>query len=229
MIHYRAGMGVELSKALNILAHELRGPLGVIQGYLRLLRQRRIESEDETRMLTGMQDASGRIAALGRQAVELAGVLERPLSNDPPAPLAAVIQTALQQAALAAPATVDLPDAIAAMPVRRGSSPAVTAAFAALLQAVAKDATGSPIAVVAGPAGADRIEVKMGPPELVTDRESTAARSDAPEDLRLSRGGLGLSLVLASYALDAIEAQLTSIGPNGSALAVTLRKDGGLL
>ena len=62
MIHYRAGMGVELSKALNILAHELRGPLGVIQGYLRLLRQRRTESEDETRMLTVMQDASGRIA-----------------------------------------------------------------------------------------------------------------------------------------------------------------------
>jgi hypothetical protein len=68
----------------------------------------------------------------------------------------------------------------------------------------------------------------MGPIELVTDREPTAAGSDAPEHLRLARGGLGLSLVLASYALEAIDAQLSSLGPDGSALVVTLRKDGGL-
>jgi hypothetical protein len=227
MIHYRAGMGVELSKALNILAHELRGPLGVIQGYLRLLRQRRTESEDETRMLTVMQDASGRIAALGRQAVELAGVLEHPLSNEPSAPLAAVLDAAVQQAGLSTPPTVELPEAIAQTPVRCGSSPAVPAAFAAMVQAVAKDSPGTPIAIVAAPAGADRISLKMGPIELVTDGEPTAAGSDAPEHLRLARGGLGLSLVLASYALEAIDAQLSSLGPDGSALVVTLRKDGG--
>lgn len=226
MIHYRAGMGVELSKALNILAHDLRGPLGVIQGYLRLLRQRRAQDEDDIRMLTAMQDATGRIAALGRQAADLATTLEHPPLADGRTRVADVIDLAVRHAELAAAPTVRMPDTLASATVRSTSGGETAVAMAAILQAVSKEATGAPIGIVATERG-DAIELRMGP----VDRVEGAAidpRDSEPQQMRLERGGLGLSLVLASYVFDAIGARLTSIGPDGSAIAVALRKDGGL-
>ena len=222
MIHYRAGMGVELSKALNILAHDLRGPLGVIQGYLRLLRQRRAQDEDDTRMLTAMQDATGRIAALGRQAADLATTLEHPPLADGRARVADIIDLAVRHAALPAPPAVRVPDTLASATVRSTSGGETAVAMAAILHAVSKEATGAPIGIVATERG-DAIELRMGP----VDRADDAPVSE-PQHMRLERGGLGLSLVLASYVFDAIGARLTSIGPDGSAIAVALRKDGGL-
>jgi signal transduction histidine kinase len=226
MIHYQAGMGVELSKALNILAHEVRGPLGVIQGYLRLLRQRRVQDEDDTRMLTAMQDATGRLAALGRQAVDLAIALERPSLEGDDARIAEMVEAAVQQAALPAPPAVALPAPVGLAHVRFGRSPQVIAAIAALLQAVSKDAAGGPLAIVGTRRGDREIELGLGPRDRLT-AAGDAPRSSDPGDLRLDRGGLGLSLVLASYVLDAIDARLSSIGSDGSAIAVTLRSEGG--
>lgn len=226
MIHYRAGMGVELSKALNILAHDLRGPLGVIQGYLRLLRQRRAQDEDDIRMLTAMQDATGRIAALGRQAADLATTLEHPPLADGRTRVADIIDLAVRHAELAAAPTVRMPDTLASATVRSTSGVETAVAMAAILQAVSKEATGAPIGIVATERG-DAIELRMGPVDRV-EGAAIEPRDSEPQQMRLERGGLGLSLVLASYVFDAIGARLTSIGPDGSAIAVALRKDGGL-
>jgi signal transduction histidine kinase len=220
-------MGVELSKALNILAHELRGPLGVIQGYLRLLRQRRSQDEDDTRMLTAMQDATGRIAGLGRQAVDLATVLQRPAVADAPASVAETLGVALRNAAVSPPPAMQIPDPIAAAALRFGKSPEVGAALAAVLQAVSRDAAGGPVGIVGVESNRNEVQLRFGPLDRVGGSD-TAAQAGGPEHLRLERGGLGLSLVLASYVFDAIGARLTSIGNDGSAIAVTLQKDGGL-
>jgi K+-sensing histidine kinase KdpD len=227
MIHYPAGMGVELSKALNILAHELRGPLGVIQGYLRLLRQRRAQDEDDTRMITAMQDATGRIAALGRQTVDLAATLDHPPVAHGHSRVTDIIDLAVRHAALPTAPAVRVPDAVGGATVRSVDSAAVGAALAAVLQAVSKDAAGAPVAIVGTERG-EEIELRLGPVESVHDDATDDARDSRPEALRLERGGLGLSLVLASYVFDAIGARLTSIAPDGSGIAVALRKDGGL-
>ena len=55
-----------------MLSHELRGPLGVMQGYLRLLLTRRADDAADVRMLTAILEASGRITAIARDASELA-------------------------------------------------------------------------------------------------------------------------------------------------------------
>ena len=52
-------------RMLRVLSHELRGPLGVMQGYLRLLLTRRADDAADVRMLTAILDASGRITAIG--------------------------------------------------------------------------------------------------------------------------------------------------------------------
>ena len=229
MIHYQAGMGVELSKALNILAHELRGPLGVIQGYLRLLRQRRVQDEDDTRMLTAIQDATGRLAAIGRQATDLAVTLERASLDPEAAPVAALLEAATQQAALQAPPSLQLPASVAEARIPFGKNPQVVAAFGALLQAVSKDAVGAPIAVNGAQPDHSSVELRFGPIERLAAADQDQGRDSTDATLRLDRGGLGLSLVLASYVFDAIDARLSSIGPDGSAISVTLRKEGGLL
>ena len=59
----------ENEKALNLLIHDLRAPLSVAQGYLRLLQQNRIEAEaDRQRALTQSMEALGRITRLCEEA-----------------------------------------------------------------------------------------------------------------------------------------------------------------
>jgi signal transduction histidine kinase len=60
---------VETEKALNLLIHDLRAPLSVAQGYLRLLQQNRLEAEaDRQRAITQAMDALGRITRLCEDA-----------------------------------------------------------------------------------------------------------------------------------------------------------------
>jgi K+-sensing histidine kinase KdpD len=59
----------EIVKALNLLIHDLRAPLSVAQGYLRLLQQNRLEAEaDRQRAMTQSMEALGRITRLCEDA-----------------------------------------------------------------------------------------------------------------------------------------------------------------
>ena len=72
----------ENEKALNLLIHDLRAPLSVAQGYLRLLQQNRIEAEaDRQRALTQSMEALGRITRLCEDA---AAFVAEPVSTDGP-------------------------------------------------------------------------------------------------------------------------------------------------
>lgn len=63
----------EQVKAMNLLIHDLRAPLSVAQGYLRLLQQNRLEAEaDRTRAITQSMEALGRIARLCEEAAAFA-------------------------------------------------------------------------------------------------------------------------------------------------------------
>ena len=54
--------GIDAEKALNLLIHDLRAPLSVAQGYLRLLSQNKLEGEaDRQRAITQSMEALGRI------------------------------------------------------------------------------------------------------------------------------------------------------------------------
>ena len=70
------GMRVELSKALSILSHEVRGSLGVLQGYLRMLRDGVDDPALTARMLQSMQDAATRLATVAGEASELSAWTE---------------------------------------------------------------------------------------------------------------------------------------------------------
>lgn len=62
----------ELLRALNLFIHDLRAPLSVAHGYLRLLRENRLASDEEReRALTHSVEALGRISRLCADASSL--------------------------------------------------------------------------------------------------------------------------------------------------------------
>jgi len=59
----------DAERVLNLLIHDLRTPLGVAHGYLRLIREQRLTTaDDRERALTSTQQALGRISRLCEDA-----------------------------------------------------------------------------------------------------------------------------------------------------------------
>lgn len=72
----------ETEKALNLLIHDLRAPLSVAQGFLRLLQQNTLETEaDRQRAMAQSMEALGRI---GRLCEDAATFVSEPVPNDGP-------------------------------------------------------------------------------------------------------------------------------------------------
>ena len=121
-------MGADLSDVLSVLAHELRSPLSVLQGYIRLLQRKRDASDPETAMLTAMLAATGRLTTLGRQSSELAVWLRR---TEP--------SVTTDAAALTAAIAANAPAGVSTVPLAAdsGGRPVQVADLQALAQAVA--------------------------------------------------------------------------------------------
>jgi signal transduction histidine kinase len=64
----------EIERVLQVLIHDARTPIGVAQGYLRLLRDQRLPTDEERdRAMTRTMDALGRLAKLCEQAGQFVG------------------------------------------------------------------------------------------------------------------------------------------------------------
>jgi len=64
-------MGIDLPVTLRLLSHELRTPVGVIQGYLKMLGDGRIEEQMRPKVIAQIQRAVARVAVIGQQASDL--------------------------------------------------------------------------------------------------------------------------------------------------------------
>jgi signal transduction histidine kinase len=209
-------MRVELGKLLTVLAHELRGPLGVIQGYLRLMLQRHPEDPD-AQMIKAMLDATGRLSRVGRQAADLAtwtdGAARTVASltlDDLAQRMAATLPPDRASLSLgeAGPTTIETVDAAA-----------LAAALAAVVESIARDTGG---AVVVAPVATDARHVRLA----VRAADPAAGTAATARPFSFERGGAGLALVLASFVLDAHAAEVT--GPDESgAVVIHLQKDRG--
>ena len=71
-------MPVDISDILHVLAHELRTPVGIAHGYVRLLLEDRLHQEaDRRRALEQMQKALGRLSDLSHESTALASWFEQ--------------------------------------------------------------------------------------------------------------------------------------------------------
>ena len=216
-------MRVELSKALSILSHEVRGSLGVLQGYLRMLRDGVSDPVLTARMLQAMQDATTRLTAVSREASELSAWTDgrRPEGREHVS-----VGQLLEQAVAVAGVTdtsVIVPAGLADALVTSEPPGALARALAAVFIASRRESTTTAftLAVVAE-SGDGEVVVRIGP------SAGDAIASDAVDTpFDFGRGGMGLSLVLASHVLDAHGARLNSAGDDRSRVTVRLQRDGG--
>lgn len=221
-------MAVPLPKICSVLAHELRSPLSVLQGYIRLLLQQRDPSHPEAPMLQAMLDATGRLTAIARQASDLGMWLAKRDSS----PLE-LVSTAdvLDEVDIRIPSdgaiTVIRPPEMLYAHLRADAS-ALAGAIVALAESMARETGGSAIEIapVARGTGAPALSLRSRTFEEKVNGH--AGPASATRALSLELGGAGLALVAASYVLDAHGA---AIEPGDVPGSITIRfgESGGAL
>lgn len=153
-------VNVELLRAFDLFIHDLRGPLSVAHGYLRLLREQRLPSEEErARAVTQTAEALGRISRLCADASSLVHSYDgAPLAGTrvPAKMLADQLSLAVQGR---------LPASINGIPetgmLRLASLDSVASAMAAIVTAVAGARPG-PDRTVTIDAAALELRVRLG-------------------------------------------------------------------
>jgi len=178
-----------------LLEHELRGTVGAITGLVRLLADGQVPAEDHARVMNSLQNAAERAATLTREVGQIARWSHDPGGARHPVRLSRVLEQAASGEAGVEP-----------VPLASGSpddlhltvldSEAMTRAFAALVRA-ARRASPDGLACHVRAAG-DDVEVMLGPAAAGWPPE----RERQPFDVT-SRGGLGLSVLLATMIVDA--------------------------
>lgn len=143
-------MRADLEHVLNKLLHDLRTPLGVAHGYLRLLHEGRLPTEAERdRALTGTRNALGRMSDLCTDAsATLGGSRVPPDATLPVAAFVGAVRTQLN--VLGTPLVVgDLP-AAGQVPLNVDAD-RLADATAVVLSASTRDRVSAALRVEAGP------------------------------------------------------------------------------
>lgn len=202
----------ESVKALNVLIHDLRAPLSVAQGYLRLLQQNRLEAEaDRQRAITQSMEALGRITRLCSDA---AAFVAEPTSSD--APLLTLRASELVErvteacTARSSPLTIDTGTGLSGK-VRGTNLDGLVQSLAIVLCAVRRSALKEPVRVSV------HEEEKEARFLLGCEDDRAALVSGPPETFDPWRGGHGIALPLACRTITEAGGRIwTSAGGRGA-------------
>jgi hypothetical protein len=212
-------MSVEINDVLHVLAHELRTPVGIAHGYVRLLLEERLTQEaDRRRALEQMQKALGRLSELSHESTALAAWYERDHSTRQPVEARALIGH-VAQSDYDFPVTVETSDVPSGAAVATTDEESLCRALTGIVRATARELRGTTCDVVARVVDG-QLEMLTGPEELL-DALGAGPASPSAGPVALERGGLGLTLVHAAIVLDAHGAQRWTM--NGSRQTVGLR------
>ncbi len=183
----------DAEKALNLLIHDLRAPLGVAQGYLRLLKDQRLADETQReRVLAQTMDALSRIARLCTDATAFTTPPPaEPASSREAAPLFVERVRAAYMASGGRPVSFDVVEDQLTGSVRAARLDVLADAVATVIGAANKAPKDWPPRVlVAGDAASVRFL-------FGGDADHFAALSGADDPFDPWRGGHGLVLPLA--------------------------------
>jgi hypothetical protein len=212
-------MAVDINDILHVLAHELRTPVGIAHGYVRLLLEDRLPNEtDRRRALEQMQKALGRLSHLSYETTALAEWYEQP-SEQPQNVDAHTLIRRVADANFEWPVTVDTSAVPSGISVRSSDPESLVRALIDVVSATARELRGVTCDVTARIID-ERFELLAGPEEMLG---AVAEGPSAPDagPIALERGGLGLALVHAAVVLDGHGAERWTT--NGSRQTVGLR------
>jgi len=194
-------MSVVIGDVLHVLAHELRTPVGIAHGYVRLLLEDRLPAESERRRaLEQLQKALSRLTDLSHETSALANWYERdesaPIDVDARAVLDALIHTAF-----GSPVEADTTRVGEGARLVTADRPQLDRALADIVRATIRELRGAPCTVLAVTRDG-HLDVLVGrSSELELLGEGPGAAGAGP--VQVDRGGLGLALVHACVVLEA--------------------------
>jgi signal transduction histidine kinase len=194
-------MSDETPRVLSLLSHELRGPLGVIRGYLRLIDQSGGDLPEKLRQaVAGALRASDRMADVLDEASVLAHLRLGGISLEPRrVALSTVVYAAIQAASLPEESRVDLDAAALPAVTLDADEPRLRSALATLITTVARAQTNQ----VAVEIQATRTRLGRQPAVRLRIAPRTLSGVDATEvELNTGRGGLGLALPIAACVIE---------------------------
>ena len=189
----------ELGKALNLLIHDLRAPLGVAHGYLRLLKEHRLSSADEQdRALTQAIESLGRVSRLCSDASAYLSTVESPALPAeivvPASDLAERIGGAVQAIGLAW-----ITGTVPAGSIKVTRADIVASAVATILASSRRAAGTAPDSTATTDADERQFYVLVG-----TDPQRAALLSGSRQQVDAWRGGHGIALPLACRQIEQV-------------------------
>jgi hypothetical protein len=210
----------DAERVLAVLIHDVRTPLSVAHGYLRLILADKLpSSDDRDRALAGTQDALTRISRLCQDAGAFL--------DDPPDPAAGRRTPASHLSDRVAAALAARGIAVGARTPVSGSVAVGTSvdraadAIATLMSVRAGKAPGASATVTSGP---DRLEFVCGPAGAVAGAEPASDGHGRPFDPW--QGSQGLGVAVAYRFVTALRGRVW-LARDGLALALTLPMETG--
>ena len=210
----------EIVKAINVLIHDLRAPLSVAQGYLRLLQQNRLEAEaDRQRAITQSIEALGRITRLCSDA---AAFVAEPTATD-----ATVVKIRASEmvervteacTARSSPLTIDTGTGLSGT-VQSTNLDGLVQSLAIVLCAVRRSALKEPVRVSL------HEEEKEARFLLGCDDDRAALVSGPPETFDPWRGGHGIALPLACRTIAEAGGRIWTIADGRGAVGIALPEE----
>ena len=193
-------MGLTLAQVLNTVAHEIRTPLAVSQGYLKLYLDGRLTTaEDQQRALEKTRDALGVLATLCSDLNRVSALSETPepalLEQVAAAQLIDGLKAAREVEGAAWTGDTPPPAAVAS-----NGAKDLMQAVAIVARAAFDEAREAPRVFRVEPSNGRSLALLAGA------EESVAALQSGPGDAKaqavdLTRGGKGLKLIWASFVL----------------------------
>ena len=213
----------DLPRILSLLSHELRGPLGVMRGYLRLVTQTSTElSPRSQESIAAALRASDRLATILDEASLLAHLQIGDVRLDrKPVPLTAVVHAAIQAANLPEGSAVDLDSAALPNVTIHADDVRMRMALATLISAIAREQSSNVAvaitAAITGLAATSAVRLRIAPRTL-NGVEATETNLDT------RRGGLGLAIPIAAAIIESHGGRIRELrnGERSHGILVTL-------
>jgi hypothetical protein len=192
-------------------------PTSVIQGYVRMLREGLLDQQDREKALTQIQQATGKLSDLARDASSVAQWLTTPPNGgQADVPVAALVERALTTASLPHPPTVAVAPDLASGIIETPNVQALTSALARLLEAIAREDPHETLAIHIRPASSHGCDVVVESSQSSNGLTNSIPGGPGAEPVTLVRGGLGLTFLLAAAVFEAHGATLwTQTGSRG--------------
>jgi signal transduction histidine kinase len=191
-------MQLNLAQVLNTVAHEIRTPLAVSQGYLKLYLDGRLtNAEDQRRALQQTRDALGTLATLCNDMSKVSALSEAPapalMERVPAAQFVEQLKSASEVEGAAWTGDTNCPTAIASNSVAD-----LVRAVAVVTKAAFDEAREAPRALHVH--GGDDFVMLAGSPQAVSALAAGPDAGDARQ-VNFTKGGKGLRLIWAAFVL----------------------------